>query len=44
METRFKVKKKIVSDRSVKVKLPVDKNGKVSTGTGSNTIICTEAK
>lgn len=44
METRFKVKKKLVSDRSVKVKVPLDRNGKVTTGTGSNTIVCTEPK
>ncbi|MFD2937785.1 hypothetical protein [Spirosoma flavum] len=42
MEKRFKVKKKLVGSRSVK--LPVDKNGKVTTGTGSNTIVCTEPK
>lgn len=44
MEPRFKVKKKVVRDRSVKTAVTVDKNGKVSTGTGSNTIVCTEAK
>lgn len=42
METRFKVKKKLISDRSVK--LPENKNGKKTTGTGSNTIVCTEPK